>query len=240
MVIAVIPVLGRYPLVPYTIRRLNRIVDKVICVVESDKDRQICADEGAFICNLARKPLGEKWNAGFWEAKQFDPDYILYVGSSDWVSDNWLDLTRYDAEIIGTLDYHLLHLRYQKLIYRDTIHRFEDDYDLELMRKSLMTRTVKHWKGYTNWRKGEPIGIGRLVRRDYLQRVNWNPFDSKLHKNLDFSMIQKAKSIKTVMSGEVQSLAVSTSLWSNKHEIEGDTIDNEYLSKWFPEGLKLF
>ena len=86
MVVAVVPVLGRYPLVPYTLRRLNKIVDKVVCVVENNKDALICAKEGAHICNLPTKLLGEKWNAGFVDARQYDPDFVLYVGSSEYIN----------------------------------------------------------------------------------------------------------------------------------------------------------
>ena len=250
MVVAVVPVLGRYPLVPYTLRRLNKIVDKVICVVDNKRDRQICADEGAFIVNAPGVLLGKKWNAGFWEAKQFDPDFVLYMGSSDWVSDNYLDVMlpiAQDYEITGTLDYHLLHLEYNRLdddnnpiSYQEKRYRFMDEYDLDLIRENFISREVKHWKGYECERKGEPIGIGRLVRRDYLDRVRWNPFEDSIYNSLDWSMFQKASHFKAIMSDEAQSMSVSTSLWGNKHTFDGDLIDESYLTKWFPEALKLF
>ena len=226
MIVAVIPILRRSLLVPYTLRRLNKIVDKVICVVENQEDRFICTKGGAFTVSCPGVPLGEKWNVGFLEAKQFDPDFVLYMGSSDWVSDNYLDVMlpiAQDYEITGVLDFHLLHLEYK------------DD-------NKLISRNVKHWKGYENHRRGEPIGGGRLVRRDYLDRVKWSPFDPELLMNLDYSMITKTKNFKGIMSDEAQSMAVSTSLWSNKHEFNGEEVKDgdKYLTKWFPEGLKLF
>ena len=219
-------------------------------MVENNKDALICAKEGAHICNLPTKLLGEKWNTGFVDARQYDPDFVLYVGSSDWVSDNYLDVMlpiAQDYEITGTLDFHLLHLEYllkdekkRPIKYQDKTHRFKDDYDLPLMRQNLVSRTVAHWKGYECERKGEPIGIGRLVSRDYLNRVDWMPFDPNLHKSLDYSMISKAKNFKAIMSGDAQSMAVSTNLWSNKHAFDGELIDDDYLTQWFPEAFNLF
>ena len=139
MVVAVVPVLGREPLVYHTISRLIDLVDEVVCVVENHVDRQICANLGAFICNSYGNPLGKKWNDGFWEARQFNPDFVLYMGSSDWVSDNWIEeMTKYDAEIIGTLDYHLLHLEYHPDKYKDTIYKFKGSYDLEKMKRGFL------------------------------------------------------------------------------------------------------
>lgn len=253
MVIAIVPVLGRRPLLNHTLRRLNEIVDQVICVVEDPNDRQMCADHGAFIVNCFRHKLGTKWNAGFWEAKQFNPDFILHMGSRNWFSDNYLDVMlpiAQDYEITGMLDFHFLHLVYtleNKKFYQDKQHKFMDDFNLDIVRSDFQERVLGYWKGYTNEREGEPVGGGRLIRRDYLDRVNWTPFDPKLDKNLDFSMMEKTNSFKGVRADKAQLLAISTNLWSNKHVFDKNTDDiyserytNEYLLKWFPEAFKLF
>lgn len=248
-VVAVIPVLGRELLIPYTIERINRVVDTVICVVENQQDREICAKAGAVIVNSINKPLGHKWNDGFSAAKDFNPDYVLYVGSSDWVSGNYLEVMlplAQDHEIVGTLDYHLLHLDYKQIPYKDK-KRFTT-YKIDDIRANFIGRKLGHWKGYEGEREGEPIGIGRLVRRDFLNRIKWRPFENELHKGLDWSMIKKTESYKGIISEEAQSLAISTTIWANKHSFDTESasnfelIDNvnDYLTKWFPEGLKLF
>jgi len=251
-VVAVVPVLGRTPLLPHTIKRLYRVVDTVICVCENDQDRGVCSKAGAKIVNSGNCPLGKKWNDGMEAAKEFNPDFILYVGSSDWVSDNYLEVMLPLAEsheIVGTLDYHLLHINYNeenRASFKPR-KRFAD-YDLDAIRANFIDRQLGHWKGYECERKGEPIGIGRLLRRDFLGKVGWRPFEDELHKGLDWSMIKKTDSFISIMSEEAQSMAISTSIWSNKHNFKLEStqsfelIDNvdEYLIKWFPEGLKLF
>jgi hypothetical protein len=90
-VVAVIPVHGRLPLLPHTIKRLYRKNDvyKVICVGDGLAEKAICLEAGAEWVPFRNKPLGAKWNAGFIEAKKYDPDAVLYVGSSDWLSNDW-------------------------------------------------------------------------------------------------------------------------------------------------------
>ena len=90
-VVAVIPVFGRHPLLKHTIERLlkrNGCSD-VICVGE-EEDRDVCKVAGAKFYYKDNKYLGEKWNHAFKKAKELKPDAVLFVGSSDWLSDNWL------------------------------------------------------------------------------------------------------------------------------------------------------
>jgi len=257
MVVAVIPVLGRIPLLEYTLKRLNNIVDQIICIVERPDDRQVCADNGAFIVNSYGNRLGKKWNDGFWEAKQFNPDFVLHMSTRNWFSDDYLKVMlpiAQNYEITGMLDFYQLSLYYRniddykdKIEYINKTHKFVGSYDLDLMNKNLIRRELIYWKGYENYRKGEPVGGGRLIRRDYLDRVNWNPFDPKFYKNLDGSMIAKTDNFKGVRSKDAHVLAISTNLWGNKTKIDknsntlySETRANNYLKKWFPEALNLF
>src|SRR5688572_33434172 len=92
-VVAVIPVHGRVPLLPYTIKRLIQKNDcKVICVGDGLHEKQVCEQSGAVWVPFKNSPLGAKWNAGFVAAKRFNPDAVLYVGSSDWVCNDWIKL----------------------------------------------------------------------------------------------------------------------------------------------------
>ncbi len=191
-----------------------------------------------------KAPLGKKWNTAFVMAKNYDPDHILFVGSSDWVSDNWLDvLLQHDAEIVGTRDFYELHLEY------DIEYDRAQNYNLEDVRSKFVKRQLGRWVGYHGARQGEPIGIGRLVRRDYLERVNWMPFENHLPKNLDNSMIRKTDSVKVIECDEIKCLSISTSLWSNRHNFlldmqnKGSYLINNnvaFLRKWFPDALNLF
>jgi len=149
--IAVIPIKGRLPLLKHTIRRLYRKngIFKVICVGETKEEKELVESEGGLFVQHENKPLGKKWNAGFLEAKKYNPDCCLFVGSSDWVSDNWVEycsqyLKNYD--LIGKPDFYLL------------------DYGRRLR--------VCHWLGYTDKRRAnEPIGIGRILSKRILDKI---------------------------------------------------------------------
>ena len=92
-IIAIIPVYGRASLLKYTIRRLynkNKLF-KVICVGNEKLEKSICLQENGIWVEHANKPLGKKWNYGFTCAKKYNPDAILFVGSSDWISSDWIE-----------------------------------------------------------------------------------------------------------------------------------------------------
>jgi len=247
-IVAVIPVRGRQLLLPWTIKNILKVVDEVVCVTECKEERPICQQSGAIVTTIRGATLGKKWNMGFQNAKQFDPDYILYVGSSDWVSDNWVDELMPLAEnheLTGVQDFYEMHLEFN--------HPFEkkQDYNIHRVNESFTGRKVGYWEGYFGERRGEPIGIGRILRRDFLKRINYNPFDEMLTKNLDYSMYNKTDDVVSTRCDNMKCLSLSTTLWGNKHIFETDMSNpgsrvfdkkeaNEFLTKWFPEAYKLF
>lgn len=233
-VVAVIPVHGRLPLLKHTIQRLlkKNDVDQVVCVGDSHEDRKLCESVGAHWVHFKNRPLGMKWNTGFEEAKQFNPDACLFVGSSDWVSDNWLQvmtlhLDKYD--LIGTPGCYFLHV-------------------------GNLNMKLCHWPGYIGQRSGESIGMGRLISANVLENIRWNPFDSSLDRSLDHSMVQKI----TLVSGKshlvntsiAKSVSISTDRWLNKHrfhdhysgKLPSQIIHNpeEWIEKNFPEANLIF
>lgn len=231
-VIAIIPVKGRKPLVKHTIERLlkKNEVSKVICVVDSNEDHHVCKAAGAEAIPHFEKTLGAKWNIGFMKAKEYSPDACLFVGSSDWISDNWIEycepyIGEYD--MVGKPDFTLL------------------DYGKEFR--------VCHWAGYTDpRRKGEPIGIGRLLSRRILDLMDWQPMDPKLDSSLDYSMWQKVLNmggkVGLLTTDDIKSLSLSTDAWVNKHRFEdhwtgklpSKKIEAEpFLKKYFPEAYQL-
>lgn len=247
-IVAVMPVKGRMLLVPWTVRRLKKIVDEVVCVTETKEERPICQEAGAVVTTLRAATLGAKWNGGFLNAKQFDPDFYLYVGSSDWLSYNWIDELLPIAEnheLTGVQDFYEMHLEYDH--YFDKLQR----YNLHKVNASFKSRKVGYWKGYYGARRGEPIGIGRLLRRDFIKRIDYKPFDDKLTKNLDYSMYQKTEDVVSIRCDKIKCMALSTTLWGNKHIFETDMSNpgsrilkakekNEFLKKWFPETFELW
>lgn len=233
LIVAVIPVKGRLPLLGHTIRRLyeKNGVHTVICVGEGPADRNECEHFGAEWVEFPNKPLGKKWNAGFLKAKEYNPDACLFVGSSDWISDNWIEYTSgylREYDLIGKPDFNLL------------------DFGKQLR--------ACHWRGYTDHRRAnEPIGIGRILSKRILDKLGWQPMDNHLDSSLDWSMYQKILAaggrVKLLRTDEIQSLSLSTSAWENKHSfeshwqnkrgVESMKIDVNYITELFPEALEL-
>jgi len=207
-VVAVIPIHGRIPLVKYTIQRLlnKNQCSTVICVGETDEEREVVESSGGVFVFHKNNPLGAKWNYGFYYAKRFNPDAVLFMGSSDWVSDNWVS-TCYKfiedgGDMIGTRDFCMLDI-------------------------SNEVRTCR-WMGYPkdSERYNEPIGIGRLLSKRFLDNIEWTPFQHEKNNSMDYSMILKLWKI----CGEViildsnyhniVSLSISTNKWGNMHKFE--------------------
>lgn len=244
MIIAIIPVLGRLPLVQHTIARALKIVDTVITVVSEVWMKDYC--EGSYPIWIRRRaPLGEKWNFGFKIAKQFDPDHVLFIGSSDWVTENWvtelLPHTEHN-DIVGVKGYHLLHMDYEICYHNKKLlnkYRAKDGaYDIPVKFQGMK---VGYWGGYRNERRGEPIGLGRILNRDFLKRIDYKPFNDEKWTGMDFNMFNLAQNVKTINSKSIKNLSISTNLWGNLHKFEHckPIKDEEFLNIWFPGAYQL-
>lgn len=206
--VAVIPVKGRLPLLKYTIQRLYRKngVDKVICVGDTAEEKLCCEYNGAEFVQHPNEPLGKKWNKGFLAAKRHDPDAVLFVGSSDWISDNWIPfmapfIMEQGIDLIGKPDFYMLDISAAKGL------RF------------------CHWEGYGKGpRQQEPIGIGRILSKRILDLMDWKPIQDELNNSIDWSMYHRVLSLDgkcmNLKTDNIQSLSISTDRWPNKHKFE--------------------
>lgn len=242
-VIAVIPVHGRGQLLKYTIKRLlekNGCIE-VICVGQGPYDKQVCVNAGAVWVEHANKPLGKKWNAGFLKAREYGPHACLFVGSSDWISDNWID------EMAPHLSGHGM---------VGTPGCYFGDFRPEGNR-------LVYWPGYATGlpnaqrskeRADEPIGIGRMISAECLDKMGWEPIDSGLDNSIDWSMFNRVKqagyTVGMVSDAPISALSISCNLWSNKHRFEDHWSDKlpsgkiknpeAFLSDVFPEYKEVF
>jgi hypothetical protein len=234
-IVAAIPVHGRHPLLKYTIKRLLTKcgVSRVVCV-GGKEDRSTCEKYGANFIHSTNYPLGAKWNKAFQGAKAFDPDAILFVGSSDWVTDNWckeMYPLLESSYMVGKLGCHLLDIRqnFYRLVY---------------------------WPGYKKGtrthdrrRDDEPIGIGRLLSRDFLKKIQYTPFNNNQDASLDWTMYQKAGNYVGLYHGDAHSMAISTDKWGNKHNFNHHYTGKlpskrlrpaDFCDKYFPEYKLIF
>lgn len=200
-IVAVIPVYGREILLKYTIKRLyeKNNLYKVICVGSSDLEEVVLKENGVWVYSK-NKPLGEKWNRGFLKAKEYDPDAILFVGSSDWISEDWIP---------SVYDY----LYYYGIVGKNRFDMI--DFTNQNIRSC-------YWLGYNenNIRFNETIGIGRLLSKKFLQKINYQPFDDKMDNSMDWCIYKKCidnNFLIKIINNKSIFLSLSCDLWVNKH-----------------------
>jgi hypothetical protein len=161
-----------------------------------------CKSLGAVWVHGRNKPLGNKWNQSFLKAKEYSPDACLFVGSSDWVSDDWISIMRPHVDKHGFAGVPGCHL----LDVGETLR-------------------LCHWKGYKGFRPeraDESIGIGRMLSRRLMVALDWQPFDPIRDDSLDWSMKMRSKKHGytdfMVHDHRLKALSLSTDLWPQKHK----------------------
>ena len=236
-VVACMPVYGRRRVLSRTLTRLyqKNKIDKVICVGKGEKDKMIVERFGGEWVEAENNPLGHKWNEAFAAAEKYNPDAVLYIGSDDWLQDDWFEVMEpylKDYDMVGTPDFTMCDIR--KGAYR-----------------------VAYCGGYPSGsqRRGEPVGGGRLLSNKLLKGMNWRPFDDGWDQSMDYSMKIHADrlgaKIKVLPYHTLIVLALSSDKWVTKHIYDQlidvykcTQYDNEegirFLEEKFPEALSLF
>ena len=115
-------------------------------------------------------PLSNKWQTGLTAIRELNPDYVLMLGSDDFICSNLLDVYTDEMEkgtdLIGLLDCYFFDARVNKLNY---------------------------WVGYRNHRRGESIGMARMISKKLLDRLDWKVWHKPLNKGLDGEMMRVFK-----------------------------------------------
>lgn len=109
--------------------------------------------------------LAIKFNAATLAAKEVYVDYFLHMGSDDLVcSKLWAAYQTYTGKHMALTDWYF---------------------------HNLPTNETRYWPGYAGPRAGEPIGAGKLIRRDVMERIKWKPFTDSRDGALDFDQHHK-------------------------------------------------
>jgi hypothetical protein len=238
--IAIIPIKGRETLAYHTIKRLVNDNIRTVCVGHTMAEKCVveCAG-GDFIKVKDRITLGAKWQLALDKARELSPDQILYMGSSDFVSHNWVKVIQQDLDngyaMTGTKGIYFL--------------------DIQPQNKKRMI----WWEGYLKDRSDEPIGTGRLFSAKMLDLMNWRLFDTTQDHSIDFYQLQSLRAYTEMWpkdklicyndSKEIASLSISTYRWENKHNFAGESkyptakimqSPDNVLNKYFKEVINLF
>jgi len=152
------------------LRRLQDTFGIIPLVVGEDKS--YCG--GFNYIEYPNDPLGRKWNAGMQAMRFLKPDYVMLMGSDDFISDDTmryiLDCCALGFDVIGMRDCYFYDAPKDRLGY---------------------------WAGFTaKHRIGESMGLCRTISRSVLDQMNWQPWLGKANAGLDWLMTQKLNRIK--------------------------------------------
>lgn len=160
---------GRHKTVAECINRMP-FIDKVF-IYSNDEDGAFLETQDIYaMAKYRNNPLSYKWNMAIRTLEQIDFDAVVLLGSDDYIDEAFLkyaERTIPDFDMIGFKD-----------IY------FQHDGGLY------------YWPGYTNNRRGEPIGAGKVYSRKFLECIKWNLFDVARDRGLDriaWKRVQQAK-----------------------------------------------
>lgn len=115
-------------------------------------------------------PLGAKANDSV-RALKGKVDYVITTGSDDFFSKN------------------------AKKVYKDN---FKYDFFgfLDCYFHDQRTNETLYWPGYTEKRrKGEPIGAGKMIKAELLDKMNWRPFVETINMSLDYYYTKRVQQI---------------------------------------------
>jgi hypothetical protein len=143
----------------------------IACGSEGEVSKKIAENNGFYYVEFSNFPLSKKHNEIFIKSKEFNPDGVILIGSDDFLSKETLLTYKNllnDYEYIGFKDFYLLNEKSE----------------------------LRYWKGYENERVGEPIGGGRFYRKDFLEKINWQPWGKvEINKSLDHAFSKQIQNI---------------------------------------------
>ena len=166
-IIAYAPVWGRHKAV--ALFAANCLHNKVqgYVVVSNEEDKAWCEKLHLKTTMYPNKDFGAKLQHGLNWLKEFEWDACIMMGSDDTI--DGIDIIRN----------HLF--TYSFIAFGDC--HFE----------SLETGEKGYWPGYTNHRKGEPAGAGRIYRRPLLERMNFDLWTEVTHGTTDSQPWQRVQ-----------------------------------------------
>jgi hypothetical protein len=138
---------------------------------EGVKTREMCLDYGVAYVETPNKPISGK----FIKASQlaniaFKPDAFLILGSDDFIDDAliqcYLKALEKGVDIAGLVDCYFYHTG---------------------------SKEAMHWVGYTNFRKGETIGMARMLSKKVFNKLHGKMWPGNMNSGLDFTMMKKLK-----------------------------------------------
>ena len=156
---------GRHDTVQKCIDKMPNI--RRLFVYSTQEDFEFIKDKCEACLYAPNEPLSLKWQKGIEEASKFDFDGLVILGSDDYVDEAFIN---YVSENIRKHDF----IGFKDIYFEDG----EDTY---------------YWSGYTNDRKGEPIGAGRTINKRLLEEMNFVLWTEEVNTGLDLKAWNRMK-----------------------------------------------
>ena len=141
-------------------------------VTRNDYDNiRLCNEYGINWVESRNEPLGAKWNTTLQHLKDIDFSHVIILGSDDIVSTSFIEyqISKSDTDLSG----------------------MEDLWFWGLNPKRAGFRTFGHWTSNLN----KLLGVGRMVSRKMLEKLDWKLWDDDLRSGLDRSALDRVRGV---------------------------------------------
>ena len=160
---------GRHKTVAECIERMP-FIDKVF-IYSTDEDGAFLQTQDVFaMAKYRNNPLSYKRNMAIRTLQQIDFDAVILLGSDDYIDEAFLDYVERTIPNFDMIGFKDIYFQHEGSIY--------------------------YWGGYTNNRRGEPAGAGKVYSRKFLECIKWNLFDVARDRGLDKISWQRVKQAK--------------------------------------------
>ena len=160
---------GRHNTVAECIERMP-FIDKVF-IYSTDEDGAFLQTQDVFaMAKYRNNPLSYKWNMVIRTLQQIDFDAVILLGSDDYIDEAFLEYVERTIPNFDMIGFKDIYFQHNKGLY--------------------------YWGGYTNNRRGEPAGAGKVYSRKFLECIKWNLFDVARDRGLDKISWQRVKQAK--------------------------------------------
>jgi len=139
---------------------------------EGSASKSICDSNDVFYMEHANLPLRNKANARLTFAKQFNPDYILFLGSDDIIS----------TSLLKEYIHHML----------KGVHIIEV---MDLYYFDRITKQSAYCKGYTSRRRlNEPMAVARCISKFVANEFDWKLWTTNRNSSPDANINSNLRS----------------------------------------------
>lgn len=171
-IVCVMPIYKRQPITIKTLELLKQqsLPIRIVTVGSTNIDKDSASKAGVEYLQHPNRPLSNKWQAGIYYARKYDPDAIMICGSDAWLTTNWCEVAhKYildGFDMVGKRD-------------------FYTSYVVPGQKLAIIGRTYKTRK--------DPVGSGRLISKNILDKLDWSLYPTGLNSCMDGASYKRLK-----------------------------------------------